>query len=155
LQIRKYVPLSQRPALRLDNKWTTRLAEMSLHAEAATTASRPRNCRARSTNDPRRRIRDVDGRSEVGRRRRDLVEAFLAAIGGRASDIHMVDVTRAAELTAITEEARRRALRGENIDLAALARLEGTADRAVRRLNLKPDRVEYVPLRNRIARMAT
>jgi hypothetical protein len=122
-----------------------------MQTETIPIASRPQNVRARSTNDPRW-LRGIDGRTEIARRRRDLIEALVAALGGKPSDVAMLDVRRAAELTAIAEEARRQALQGAAVDLAALARIEGTADRAVRRLGIKPGVVEHVPLRDRIAR---
>jgi hypothetical protein len=97
------------------------------------------NCRASITNDPRR-VRSIDGRSEAGRRRRDLIDIFVEALGGpdTVTDARMVDVVRAAELIAVTEATRAALLKGnQSIDLLALSRIEGTADRAVRRLGIK------------------
>lgn len=50
----------------------------------------------------------------------------------------MNDIVRAADLVVIAERARAAALRGDDLDLGALTRLEGAADRAVRRLGIKP-----------------
>ena len=45
----------------------------------------------------------------------------------------MNDIIRAADLVVIAERARAAALRGDDLDLGDLTRLEGAADRAVRR----------------------
>lgn len=94
--------------------------------------------RSKLTNRPRK-LAGVDGRSTEGRRRRDLIDTFVAALGGTGStpDSVMLDIVRAADLTIVAERARADALRGESVDLSALARIEGVADRAVRRLGIK------------------
>jgi tagatose-1,6-bisphosphate aldolase non-catalytic subunit AgaZ/GatZ len=100
---------------------------------------RPATARAAITNGSRR-LPGLDGRTAGGRRRRDLIEAFVAALGGAdaCSDVTMVAVVRAAELTAVAEEARAAALKGDpTVDLGSLVRIEGAADRAVRALGLK------------------
>jgi hypothetical protein len=105
-------------------------------------ASAPRSPtnRSRSTNDLRR-LAGIRAYSPIGRRYRDLVDAFVAALGGdetKLNEAQRVSIRRAAELSTLTEEQRAKALRGEVIDPLALVRLEGAADRAVRALNLKP-----------------
>jgi hypothetical protein len=85
----------------------------------------------------------VDGRSTVGRRRRELIDIFTAALGGPAAltDGQQIDIRKAAELTALAEQARARAMREGFADagaLSAMVRLESTAARAVRLLNIKP-----------------
>jgi hypothetical protein len=103
-------------------------------------AHRPPNVRSRYTNNPRFRIPGMDGRKPCGRRRRDLMEAFVTALGHAPSEVQMIDIRRAAELTALAEEARMTALKQGNAsiaDLDALVRIEGAADRAVRRLGIK------------------
>jgi hypothetical protein len=105
---------------------------------AAQSDSRPRRLRAAVTNDPLR-LRGLDARSRTGRRRADLIVQFTAALGGRdrITEGQLVDVVRAAELVALAEEARLTALKGDSaVDLVGLVRLEGVADRAVRRLGL-------------------
>lgn len=97
---------------------------------------RPLNLRSRITNDPRR-LAGLDGRSPAGRRRIDLIETFVARLGGwdAVRDEQLAwDVRRAAELVALAEAAREEALKGGPVDLGALVRIEGAADRAVRRL---------------------
>jgi hypothetical protein len=95
--------------------------------------------RSRKTNQPHR-VAGFDGRTTEGRRRRDLIDGYAAAMGGmgRVSAAQMVDIARAADLVIIAEQARGKALRGAEVDLGDLTRLEGAADRAVRRLGIKP-----------------
>jgi hypothetical protein len=96
--------------------------------------------RAKISNDPRY-VAGHTGRSPAGRRRRDLVNFFATALGGldKVSPVQITDIRRAAELTALAEETRAKALcEGTGaIDLTALVRLEGAASRAVRSLGIK------------------
>jgi hypothetical protein len=83
----------------------------------------------------------VDGRTLVARRRRELIDVYTAALGGLAAltEGQQLDIRRAAELTALAEQARARALRegtGDAAELSAMIRLEGMAARAVRALDL-------------------
>jgi hypothetical protein len=93
--------------------------------------------KSRITNRPTL-LAGVDGRSSQSRRRRDLIRGYVSALGGpdKVSPTAMNDVVRAADLVAIAEKSRADALRGGTVDLSALIRLEGAADRAVRRLSL-------------------
>jgi hypothetical protein len=76
----------------------------------------------------------------MDRRRRDLVEAFLAALGDGVNDLVMLQVRRCAELQAMCEMARALALSGAPMtDMLALVRLEGVAARALRALGIKPE----------------
>jgi hypothetical protein len=90
----------------------------------------------------RRARGDVDGRSAAAKRVTKLVGLFVAELGGSdaVSPTTMLKVRRAAELVVTTEELRASTLSAEHppTDLAmlALVRLEGIADRAVRRLGL-------------------
>jgi hypothetical protein len=79
----------------------------------------------------------ADGRSRRSRRRRDLIVGIVEQLGGAVSDGGMIGVTRAVDLLIICEEKRTAALRGEAVDLGELAKLENSADRALRRLNLR------------------
>lgn len=106
----------------------------------AATDTRSRNNRAAITNNPRR-SGGVSGRSAEGRRIRDLLESYISSLGGYAalSDSQLNDARRAAELTALAERARAQALQQSGVvDLTALVKLEGAADRAVRRLGIAP-----------------
>lgn len=111
-----------------------------MSAVRALSDDRPRNVRSAATNDPRRSA-GVSGRTAEGRRIRDLVESYVTSLGGHAglSDTQLADVRRAAELKVLAERARAQALQQPGVvDLTALVKLEGAADRAVRRLGLKP-----------------
>jgi hypothetical protein len=104
---------------------------------------RPPRLRAAVTNRPLRR-RGLDSRSRTGRRRADLITLYSAALGGqdRITEGQLADIVRAAELVAVAEEARFAALTkgGGAVDLVGLVRIEGAADRAVRRLGIKVEK---------------
>jgi len=88
----------------------------------------------------RRRQRErkpLDGRTRTQRRIRALTAAYLAALGGTASPEFRDRCERAAQLVAIAEETRCKALSG-GVDLDDLVRVENASDRAVRALG--PDR---------------
>jgi hypothetical protein len=106
----------------------------------AAIAPRPLNVRARSTNRPQKMV--IDGRTELGRRVRDLAEGFARRLGGWAalSDTLAANVRRAAELSALAEQMRAEALRNGNLDPLGMVRLEGAARRAVRELQLDRNR---------------
>jgi hypothetical protein len=97
---------------------------------------RPVSCRSRSSNKPGKMV--IDGRSHLGRRLLDLAESLAAQLGGWAgmSDTLAANVRTAAELAALAEQTRADALRNGNIDLDQVIRLQGAADRAIRRLNI-------------------
>jgi hypothetical protein len=83
----------------------------------------------------------VDGRTLVARRRRELIDVYASALGGHAvlSEGQLIDIRKAAELTALAEQARARAMRdgvGDTAELSAMIRLESTAARAVRAVNV-------------------
>ena len=70
-------------------------------------------------------------------RRRQLVSAYVAALGGKArlTEIQTQDVERAVDLIEMARSMRA-AVRAGTAKVSDLTRLEGAADRAVRRLNL-------------------
>jgi hypothetical protein len=107
-----------------------------MHADGTAIVTRPPTTRSRVTNRPGKMV--LDGRTALGRRILDLANAFAARLGGWSalSDTAAADVRRAAELTGLAEQARADALRSGNVDPIALARIEGVADRATRRLKL-------------------
>jgi hypothetical protein len=74
---------------------------------------------------------------ESAARKPQLMDAYVAALGEgvRANPIIMLDVERAADLVLMAAEMRV-AVRLGTAKVADLGRLEGHADRAVRRLNL-------------------
>ena len=108
---------------------------------------KPTHNRAATTNDPMRAR--TNGRTSAGRRVRDLFTAYLAAMG-RIDDIARAQALAAAELTAAAENARTKLLAGQG-DIEQIVRLENLANRAVRRLGIKPGaEAPYVPLRERL-----
>jgi hypothetical protein len=105
--------------------------------ERNATAARSANQRSRLTSRPQRPA--VSQRSALGKRLRDLADAFAERLGGWAVlDVNTAaDVRKAAELTALSEQMRRDALRNGCTDPDGLLRFEGISSRAVRRLGLK------------------
>ena len=75
-----------------------------------------------------------------GRQRQQMIDDLVAALGGpeRVTALLMRDIARVADLMALCEQERAKALRGEAVSIANLSRLEGSCDRAVRRLRLPP-----------------
>jgi hypothetical protein len=86
----------------------------------------------------------VSQRSALGKRLRDLADAFAERLGGwpALSVTTAAAVRKAAELVALSEQMRRDALRNGCTDPDRLLRFEGVASRAVRQLGL---RVEPAP----------
>jgi hypothetical protein len=85
----------------------------------------------------------LDARSSVGRRRRELIRVYTEALGGPSAltEGQLIDIRKAAELVALSEQARARAMQegtGGAGELSAMVRLESTAARAVRGLGIKP-----------------
>jgi hypothetical protein len=99
--------------------------------------------RSRASNDPNYIPKQPNLRAQ-DRRRRDLITAFVNALGGRdaVNDLAMLQVRRCAELQVACETTRADMLNGVPTDMLALVRLEGCAARAVRLLGL---RVEPAP----------
>jgi hypothetical protein len=83
----------------------------------------------------------LDGRTRRARRRRELIAAYSNALGGPAAltEGQRTDIRKAAELVALSEAARARAMQegtADAGDISAMVRLESTASRAVRALNI-------------------
>ena len=109
-------------------------------AAATSSTSRPHLAdlpaaqRARRTNDP---FANIETNTARGRRVADLVRAYLKALGNPDSIGHQAAIIAAAELQVLAEEARTTALRDAGrADLDQVIRLQGAADRAIRRLGL-------------------
>jgi hypothetical protein len=85
---------------------------------------------------PEQRGRPVGSLGARGRRRQ-MVAAYVAALGGsdRVGPIVMQDVERAVDLVLLARDMRGQVRQG-SAKVSDLTRLEGAADRAVRRLNL-------------------
>ncbi len=94
----------------------------------------PSRQRARRTNDP---LAAISTNTARGRRVADLVRAYLRALGNPANIEQQAAVIAAAELQVLAEEARAAALKkAGHADLDQVIRVQGAADRAVRRLGL-------------------
>jgi hypothetical protein len=91
--------------------------------------------RARRTNDP---LATIETNTARGRRVADLVRAYLKALGNPVDIERQAAVIAAAELQVLAEEARSAALKSGSPDLDQVVRVQGAADRAVRRLGIKP-----------------
>jgi len=129
-----------------------------MQSDLQSIARRSLTNRSRVTNDPLylRGTRGRDGRTVQGRRRRDLVSIYIDALGGRSvvSELQLVGVRKAAELTTAAEAVRAKVLAGDStINLDALVKLEGEARRAVRALGIKSQGRPLIPLRERLAAM--
>ena len=74
----------------------------------------------------------INGRSRAGCRVRALQKQFRAEIGEEANSTAVALAIRdAAELVMLAEMQRAAMIRGENVDLSNLLRLEGVARRAI------------------------
>ncbi len=96
----------------------------------------PRCSRARRTNDP---FAGIDRNTARGRRVADLVRSYLRALGNPADIGRQAQIIAAAELAVLAEEHRAAALREPAAaDYEQLVRVQSVADRALRRLGIKP-----------------
>ncbi len=86
-----------------------------------------------------RSIRDLDGRTRVARRVRELVATFVRDLGGAPSPSQAAAVQNAAASIVLAEDARARRLAGDaSVSLADIVRMGNIADRQLRSLGLKP-----------------
>jgi hypothetical protein len=92
--------------------------------------------RARFTRKPLAKRGRINFNTPLGRRIHDLARAFLDALGNPDNPLIQANAFAAAELKAFAEHARAEAVRSGNFDFLGIARLEGAAARAERRLNL-------------------
>jgi hypothetical protein len=111
----------------------------------------PPRQRAKRSNNP---LSSYDLTSQRGRRIADLYRAYASALGNPLDVGRQCEIVTAAELQVLAEEARAAAL--ENPAGAALdrvVRMQGAADRALRRLGIKPGAVapDTRPLHQRLA----
>jgi hypothetical protein len=122
-----------------------RIELMRTHALRPVTADRsrlPRSVvivasptqRARRSNDP---FADINTKTARGRRLADLTRAYLQALSNPPEIERQAEVIATAELQVLAEEARALALKAVgHADLDQVIRLQGAADRAVRKLGL-------------------
>jgi hypothetical protein len=95
--------------------------------------------RARRTNQP---FAAHDLKTARGRRIADLAGAYAAALGNPSDIGRQAEIVTAAELQVLAEETRALALANPAVaDLDAIVRVQGAADRALRRLRIKPGAV--------------
>jgi hypothetical protein len=89
--------------------------------------------------------------TRAGRLRKEMIADFVAALGGNVSPIVMRNIIRATDLAMLADRARAELAAGRTT-INDVVKLEGAADRAVRRLNLKPGAVanRRLPLRERL-----
>jgi hypothetical protein len=86
-----------------------------------------------------RTVASLDGRTTAGKRAVQLIKTFEAAIGGDLSAAQRVAVDRAATLVAIAQDAQVRRLAGDlTVSLEDIARLDNSASRAVKALDIAP-----------------
>jgi hypothetical protein len=109
---------------------------METASQHPVTTRRSLTNRARATNQPTRMC--ISGRTSLGRRMKDLAEGYAQRLGGWSALTvgQAAAVRQAAELACLAEQARADALRNGCVDPVGLARLEGVAARAERRLGL-------------------
>jgi hypothetical protein len=113
-------------------------AVTSLSSSRALGVELPKKQRARRTNDP---FSEFDTNTSRGRRLADLTRAYLVALGNPPEIERQAEVIAAAELQVLAEEARALALKQVgHSDLDQVIRLQGAADRAVRKLGLDRSR---------------
>jgi hypothetical protein len=108
------------------------------HDQRAVTAEPAPTRRAKTSNNPLSRI---NGNTRRGRRFSDLLRSYLRAMGNPVEANRQADAIAAAELKCAAEDLRARLLAGPNSGLAdveQIIRLENAADRAVRKLGIKP-----------------
>jgi hypothetical protein len=117
-------------------------ADAELTAGHALTEPLPKQ-RSRRTNNPNHG--GVSRNSAAGRRVRDLLHAFLKAMGDPDDVVLQANALRAAELMTAAEIARHKLLSGIG-DADQVLRLEGAAGRAVRALNINRKREPAGPI---------
>ncbi len=86
----------------------------------------------------RQRKKAVARRQQEMQRRRELIDGYIAALGGadRVNAIQLQDIERAVDLVLLARDMRASVRQGGAAKVSDLTRLEGAADRAVRRLCL-------------------
>ncbi len=96
----------------------------------------PPRQRAKRSNNP---LSSYDLTSRRGRRIADLYRAYSESLGNPSGTGRQTEIVTAAELQVLAEEARAVALQSPGVaDLDGIVRVQGAADRALRRLGIKP-----------------
>ncbi|MDT2022816.1 hypothetical protein [Methylocella sp. CPCC 101449] len=100
------------------------------------TASAIATTRSKVSNGTRL-LENVDGRSSLARRFRDLYRAYEAEIGGALNEIDRGLIRQAASLSLRAERMQAAVVRGEEVDNDALIRLSGESRRIMASLRTK------------------
>jgi hypothetical protein len=101
-----------------------------LHLDSATVAETPPTSRSAVANGSRLFVEELDGRSALARRYRDLVADFTSDIGGNPSESQKQLIRRAASLSTWCEAQEVRMVNGEEVEIAPLT----TAANSLRRI---------------------
>ncbi len=90
---------------------------------------------------------NVDGRSLIARRYRDVAAQIVADMGGieRCSEARLQLIRRFAAAAVLAEQLEARLARGENIDVSEFSVLASTAVRIPQRLGLERRAKNVVP----------
>jgi hypothetical protein len=112
-----------------------------MEATAQPTAASPKlkNGRGAASNDPWRLGRQTP--RAIARRRRDLMQAFISALGGPevVSPMVLLQIKKGAELLALAESVRAGLFNCPTRDVTGLVRLEGEARRTLAALGLRAE----------------
>jgi hypothetical protein len=110
----------------------------SIEATSSALSELPSRARSAVTNH-KDLLPDLDGRSALARRFRDLVNAFVADMGGLdcCSEVRLGLVRRLAATTVQAEMLEARMVNGDTIDIATLCTLASTTVRLSQRLGLE------------------
>src|SRR6478736_3645297 len=110
----------------------------SIEASSSSLCELPSRARSAVTNH-KDMLPGLDGRTATARRFRDLVNAFVADMGGleRCSEVRLGLVRRLAATTVQAEMLEARMVNGGAIDIATLCTLASTTVRLSQRLGLE------------------
>ena len=110
----------------------------SIEATSSALCELPSRARSAVTNH-KDLLPGLDGRSATARRFRDLVNAFVADMGGldRCSEVRLGLVRRLAATTVVAEKLEAEMVNGGTIDIATLCTLASTTVRLSQRLGLE------------------
>jgi hypothetical protein len=116
---------------------------MEATAQPAAVSPKLKHGRGAASNNPWRLGRQTP--RAIARRRRDLIQAFVTALGGpeAVGEMVVLQVKKAAELLALAEAVRAGLFGNPTRDVTPLIRLEGEARRTLRALGIKtePDKL--------------
>ena len=107
--------------------------------ELITAAPEPKSPPPRRKRDRRRTLTRIDRRSRLGKRIDELTILFAGALGGELSPVRKLRIERAAQLSALAEQARGDHMRNQGTsDIVRLERAAAAALRALGDLEPKP-----------------